>query len=611
MKSTDAVVFKGYSGNPGPGVPTAARNNNTDSDNEGESELSNLQHAYRILLRKKQTYEKETKELLRRQKLMIEDLEMEKTEISKMLKGHDNKHFAAEDLKTHDALKSLLKRRGELDACIDEEKFKLEKLENEIRNLKKKLDKNTRPAGCKEDPSKNVKKLTSQIAMANNKFSTLLVQNARLREEIETLRTERETFFQLCGRLEKELLEMRKGAGLLLDDATEAFQIREESQARILRLNEQQGRDIENHYTELREIQREKRHVKQLKEFLTEKTKEREPDKLYLNAQKKQEAAEQKRKAEQKITLNKYEEAIEKINKIVEKRTKKDIAKQPPGRMSARYGMEGIGDDDRKRFWELAGRRKSFAMSNYFKEAVPDIDSERKMRRSSDHRRRSAMLLTSPEEQERLRELLKKALAQETISETARSVEFDAELFYNVFMEREDRNFALFKYVTEQSNDIENLQDNIRQLKLNIEQFKHDDYTINEEHRNIRNELQTRQKEMEVSLRKLTAEITKSKNALSQLKTAITGLASKVGVDTDEVQQLMNWTDSTTGHHVLTYLGLIEQRANEMMNAHTFLKYQDAERHEERMQSIQQLLGISVPAEIIITDYDIQLPTAR
>ncbi|RXM35439.1 Cilia- and flagella-associated protein 46 [Acipenser ruthenus] len=295
---------------------------------------------------------------------------------------------------------------------------------------------------------------------------------------------------------------------------------REEAQARIIRVNEQQEKDMELYNAEIREMQRELSHTQKVEHFLQEKKKEREPDEDFLEAEKKRETKERERKIEHQIALNKYEEAVEKLNEIIEKGAKKrDMSQRQMSRSDNKNCYEGAAEEERKRLWDLATRRKSTILSPFFKDSTGEGDSERKLRRLTEHRRKSTIMGTTIEDQERLKELMKKALERQDKLEEKESLDCDAELFYNVYMEREDMNFALFNYVTEQTGDIDNIQEQIEQLKMNINFLRDKDFAVSDEHKNIMKELELKTTEATEASNKSETEVGRREKIWGQIKT--------------------------------------------------------------------------------------------
>ncbi|XP_067858845.1 coiled-coil domain-containing protein 63-like [Heptranchias perlo] len=582
--------------------------NEVDSDNEGENELAALKHKQRILKGDQRAYEKETQEEIRRQRELIQQSEAERNEILMKLNGSFSKSFSAKENKLSGKLKSLLEKIDDVDTQIEEEKQKQLEIENKTKEIEKKIGNKRRSAPINEDQTKKINRLTDQVTQANRKFSKLLANNSNLRDDIEILRCEREKFLQLYKKLEKELQGIRRESEAVMDKANEAYQSREEVQARIARVAEQQEKDIEQYNIEMREIHIGLANAGRLNIFLKEKMREREPDEQFIKAMQEKEAKQREQKIEHKVILNKYEEAVEKINEIIRASAIKDFAQHKGGsRTDIKSSFEGTNDDERQRTSELGGRRKSIALCNHVKEASGESDTDRKKTKIMEHRRRSSMLVTTPEDQERLREINKKTMEDQAIQEEEKTMNFSAELFYKTFIEREDKNFALFNYVTEQASDIENIQKDILQIKTDIELLKAKNCTANQEQKNTMRELEQNWNETSMAADKLQEKIERAEKILNDLKVGVNNLAKKMELNTKQFSQCLGWAEGVTDQNVLTYLGIIEQRTNELLAAHSFFQDQDAGRMGKKHQYIQCLLGNSAPS--IATDFEIPLPS--
>ncbi|KAG2462207.1 CFA46 protein, partial [Polypterus senegalus] len=327
-----------------------------ESENEGESEVATLQRRCTFLEGNKQAYERETYEKIRKQEKLIKQLEQERQDIVLNLEGVRGHRNEKHKEKIEEALNSLIEKGDDIDTKIMHEAKKHARFNKEIKELEAKLDKERKVLAEKKDPVNKIRKLRNHDAQASGKYNTFISTNSKLREEIETLRGEKEKFQQLYKKIQKELEKIRKECVKVTQEANEAHRIREEAQAKILRVAEQTTNDLDQYTTELSEIQRELKHSGRVERFLQEKTKHREPDAEFLAAKKKRESKKQEQKIENKITLNKYEEAVERINEIIEKSAKKMyIKKHRRSRLDSKYIVEGTSEDDRRRLWDIDG----------------------------------------------------------------------------------------------------------------------------------------------------------------------------------------------------------------------------------------------------------------
>ncbi|XP_039626514.1 coiled-coil domain-containing protein 114-like [Polypterus senegalus] len=281
------------------------------------------------------------------------------------------------------------------------------------------------------------------------------------------------------------------------------------------------------------------------------------------------------------------------------------IKKHRRSRLDSKYIVEGTSEDDRRRLWDIASRRKSTLQGFYFKDAIGEYDPERKVRRPTEHRRKSTMLGTSYEEQERLKEIMKRTLENQAKTDEKPTLDFDPDLFYNVYMEREDQNFALFNFVTEQMNEIENVQEHIEELKLSIAILKNKDFNENEEHKIIMAEVEQKLKQATEAKNKYKADIKKKEKTVDCIRTGVEDLMKKLGIEHSVSSVSLGWKHGTQNQNISVLLGIIEQRASELLTSTFFLKYQDSVRSDQ--STLPKYLHINEPP--VLQDYDVHLPS--
>jgi hypothetical protein len=96
-------------------------------------------------------------------------------------------------------------------------------------------------------------------------FNTILTKNAGLRDEIDNLRVERSRFEELQRRLERELAALRKEIGEVIENSTQAYDQREEAQAKMVLMRDKEDKDKGQLNSELKELIRVIDHDKKLK----------------------------------------------------------------------------------------------------------------------------------------------------------------------------------------------------------------------------------------------------------------------------------------------------------------------------------------------------------
>jgi hypothetical protein len=145
-----------------------------------------------------------------------------------------------------------------------------------------------------------------------------LTQNARLRDELDSLRVERARFEELHKKLEKEHESLRREIADVIENSTSAYDQREEAQTKMILMRDKEEKDKTQLNTELKELIRVIDHDKKLKEFMKIKTQERQEDEELVTWRKKKEAeaAEKRRKEREEHSVEAYETKFKEIDEI-------------------------------------------------------------------------------------------------------------------------------------------------------------------------------------------------------------------------------------------------------------------------------------------------------
>jgi len=149
-------------------------------------------------------------------------------------------------------------------------------------------------------------------------FNTILTQNARLRDELDSLRVERARFEELHKKLEREHESLRREISDVIENSTSAYDQREEAQTKMILMRDKEEKDKTQLNTELKELIRVIDHDKKLKEFMKIKTQERQEDEELVTWRKKKEteAAEKRRKEREEHSVEAYETKFKEIEEI-------------------------------------------------------------------------------------------------------------------------------------------------------------------------------------------------------------------------------------------------------------------------------------------------------
>ncbi|GLH03859.1 hypothetical protein R5R35_009908 [Gryllus longicercus] len=285
-----------------------------------EAELSRLQRQYRIMETERQTYSITSSAVIKKQRDMIEKLEKEKHEILMNLAIATSTGNELRDIKQEKAISHDLSVHSHIDAAIKREKGQLNELDVQIFRLEKEVVKmrlkDVSDLQSKEraiDDERSISNLENRLHVASVKYNDMIKQNTILREEIDHLLKERSHFNELYQKLIKHINKGKKVMMDLIEQASLAYDQREEAQIKLQCLREKGRQDYLQQSHEMRELQRKLDHDTKLQEFLSVKGQKRVM--ADLEAREAQKKRQQREAAERMIS--KYKSILYQIREFM------------------------------------------------------------------------------------------------------------------------------------------------------------------------------------------------------------------------------------------------------------------------------------------------------
>ncbi|CEG46949.1 uncharacterized protein PHALS_03618 [Plasmopara halstedii] len=179
----------------------------------------------------------------------------------------------------------------------------------------------------------------------------------------------------------------------------------------------------------------------------------------------------------------------------------------------------------------------------------------------------------------------------------------DLDQLVTSFIKKEDQNFSLFNYVNEQNNEIEKLEewnellrDEERGLSGNT-----DSATEIREGKNIRQhkqvlcDLETRLAHTEQAAEKCEARCAEAQQRVDAIKGAIHHLFTKIECNTHLMVELVG-DSNVTDANLMTYLGVIEQKTNEILQQYAALVAIDVQSNKVQSDILDQAASVAVGA---------------
>ncbi|KXJ14271.1 coiled-coil domain-containing protein 63 [Exaiptasia diaphana] len=452
-------------------------------DGIAEQELAKLQRQYRIMEGDRKAYSEETHNTIRKQRGAIDSLQKERNELMKYIRLAGSQQNLGKDSTNTKILNDMMDQEDVHKADIDAVKEEIADLSAKIQTMEKKNRQQKKNMGGVHmsharhvHTQKTIRVLENRLDKANVKFNRSLAENSQCREQIDSMRKERNKYESCCKKLEQKKQEYKRQASELIDNSKAAYDARDEAQAKMLALKEKNDKDIAQYKTEFMELERIIDHERKLKEFMRVKGEERAElmEGEMTSRRKKRDEKDKGDKAEE--TIVSYETAFQKIKEATE---------------------------------------------------IEDID-----------------------------------------------------LLVNKFIEVEDKNFALFNYVNELNNQIEMIQEQINESNADIEKFKSEGVEMESQRKAIMKSLddqlneETEQHEQYDNQHKHTNKI------LEQLKSGIDSLFSKINCDKSAIENLLGSKEGITDNNMMQFLGIIEQRTNELLQVYGFNVTKESDREQ-------------------------------
>lgn len=156
----------------------------------------------------------------------------------------------------------------------------------------------------------------------------------------------------------------------------------------------------------------------------------------------------------------------------------------------------------------------------------------------------------------------------------------DNERLVDTFIETEVRNFSLFNLVSELNNNIESLREQISETEGKITQFNEESESTGQQRKKMLMELEERFSITETKKESLSAKSVKSKESVQEIKAAIAEVFTSINCDGTIFSKMLG-DKEVAETNVMQYLGLIEQRANELLQQLTMINARATQKWED------------------------------
>ena len=157
------------------------------------------------------------------------------------------------------------------------------------------------------------------------------------------------------------------------------------------------------------------------------------------------------------------------------------------------------------------------------------------------------------------------------------------------FIAAEDQNFSLFNFVNELNQETEKLEETASELRAEIDKFEGADSVADAQRKRLVKELEQRIERADLNTKQVEEKLESSGATLNALRAGIKSAYDKLGCDTESNRELFG-DQGVTDQNMLSYLGIVEQRANEVI-----AMYAAAAAEEEGPDAARRLMGTTGP----------------
>jgi len=151
----------------------------------------------------------------------------------------------------------------------------------------------------------------------------------------------------------------------------------------------------------------------------------------------------------------------------------------------------------------------------------------------------------------------------------------DVEELVSKFVAVEDENFSLFNYVNELNQEVEKLEEQMADIRGEIERYQSQGNTHEKQRKQVLQELEDRLKRTEGRAESYEKKHQAATSAMGMLREGIQSIFDKLGCDSSANREILGEGGVTDGN-MMQYLGVIEQRINEILTSYASSQGLDA-----------------------------------
>lgn len=143
----------------------------------------------------------------------------------------------------------------------------------------------------------------------------------------------------------------------------------------------------------------------------------------------------------------------------------------------------------------------------------------------------------------------------------------DIQEIINKFLEAEEQNFSLFNYVNDINSEIERLEHSISNMRNQIEKYRGQGMSSDTQRKKTVRDLEDKLSKTDKKANEYETRYQVAVRTITQLKNGIQSIFTRIGATSSSVDEMLG-NQGVTESNMMQYLGIIEQRTTEILQAY-------------------------------------------
>lgn len=173
---------------------------------------------------------------------------------------------------------------------------------------------------------------------------------------------------------------------------------------------------------------------------------------------------------------------------------------------------------------------------------------------------------------------------------------YDINEIVTKFLDAEEQNFSLFNYVNDINTEIERLEHSIAEMRNQIEKYRGQGMSTDTQRKKALRDLEEKLVRTEKKADDYDTRYQRAVRTISQLKNGIHSIFTRIGAASASVEEMLG-NQGVTESNMMQYLGIIEQRTSEILQA--YAASQIGQPNEQTLQ-LPSVVAVDSPTKMMV-----------